>query len=224
MGPLEATKPWQSGQLMGVVRFREKVFNLTRTHCSDPSLLSNAAPQGPLLKDMHRVIKKVTGDIEGLAFNTAISNLMIYTNTLIAASKDAKASNSNSNGALPRQAVETLVLLLSPFAPHVAEECWQLLGHGDTLAYTPWPTFSEELCAVEKVTLSVSVNGKARGSLEVDAPPTAAAAPRQSDLAAMQDQLVALALKQERVATAVAGKTVKKVIYVPGKVLNIIVS
>jgi leucyl-tRNA synthetase len=228
MGPLEATKPWQSAQLMGVVRFRDRVFNLVRTQCAisrgREKQLSSAALQGELQKDTHRMIKKVTGDIEAMAFNTAISNLMIYTNTLVAASRDGTV--------LPRETLESLVLLLSPFAPHVAEECWQLLGHSGTLAYAPWPEYDDKLCAVEKVTLTLLVNGKARGALEVDAnlgdsgtTEGSGANEKQNSGAGhtVQAQLVAQALTQERVAAAVGDKEIKKVIYVPGKVLNLIV-
>lgn len=225
MGPLEAVKPWQASQLMGVVRFREKIYNLARTHRDS---LSAAAPQGAQLKEMHRVVKKVTADIENMAFNTAISNLMIYTNFLVGAAKEGP-------GVLSKQALETLVLLVSPFAPHVAEECWALLGHKQSLAYAPWPTHQEEFCVEEKCTLPVSVNGKPRGALEVPAPAVAGAqastAPSGADAKTAgkehaspeQDALVAQALEQERVRLAVGGKPIKKVIYVPGKILNIIV-
>lgn len=225
MGPLEATKPWQSAQVMGVVRFREKVYNLVRSQCAAAGTagLSNDPPEGELLKETHRTIKKVTQDVETMAFNTAISNLMIYTNKLITAAKDTGKSDGGNTSTLPRQTLETLLLLLSPFAPHVAEECWQLLGHHSTLAYVPWPTYQEDLCAVDKVTLSVSVNGKARGTLEVDAPSGDNQQSSASSAAEGQADLVERAMQLDRVSAAVAGKAVKKVIYVPGKVLNIIV-
>lgn len=204
MGPLEAVKPWQAGQLMGVVRFRDKVFSLVQAHVEQGKLF-NSAPEGDLLRDMHKVIKKVSGDIDRLAFNTAISNLMIYANTLVAAAK------ANPSAGLPRDAVEALVLLVSPIAPHVAEECWSLLGHKQSLAYHPWPVYKDELCVDSKVTIALQVNGKVRGTFDA----------ASADVS--QDLVLAEALQQSRVQNAMGDKTAKKVIFVPGKVLNIIV-
>jgi len=203
MGPLEAVKPWQANQLMGVVRFRDKIFNLVRAQVQQGSLQKSC--EGELLRDMHKVTKKVSGDIDRLAFNTAISNLMIYVNSLTAAAKDSK-----SHG-LPREAVERLVLLVSPIAPHVAEECWQLLGHKQSLAHHPWPTYKEELCADTRCTISLQVNGKMRGTFEAEGP------------GAAQADVLSGAMTQARVLAAMGDKQPKRVIFVPGKVLNIIV-
>ena len=206
MGPLEAVKPWQANQLMGVVRFREKIFNLVRSQVEKhPSLMGKL--DDALLRDMHKVTKKVTSDIDRMAFNTAISNLMIYANSLVAAAK----ANSNSGG-LPRETLETLVLLVSPFAPHVAEECWALLGHEKTLAYHAWPSHQEELCLETRCVVAVQVNGKVRGTLEVDGAE-----------GLTQEGALAEAMLLSRVQHALSDKQPKKVIYVPGKVLNIIV-
>lgn len=203
MGPLEAVKPWQSNQLAGVVRFRDRVHSLVSTHRSS---LAAGPPQGAALRDMHKVIKKVTGDIDRLSFNTAISSLMVYCNTLQAAAKE-----SPGGGALSRQAVETLVLLLSPFAPHVAEECWSLLGHRKSLAHQPWPAFQEDLCAETECTVVIQVNGKVRGTVKA------------SSVDVSEAEITAEALQQSRVTNAIASKAVKKTIFVPGKILNIIV-
>ena len=204
MGPLEAVKPWQSNQLMGVVRFRDKVFSLAASAAS----LSNKRPEGALLRDTHRIIKKVTGDIERLAFNTVISNLMIYCNTL---TSELKGKNSDSSTtALPKQTVETLVLLLSPIAPHVAEECWSLLGHSKSLAYHPWPTYDEELCADATKPLTIQVNGKVRATIEVGAGIT-------------EEEAIAAALELPKIAKFTDSATIKKTIYVAGKVLNIVI-
>lgn len=200
MGPLEAVKPWQSSQLAGVVRFRDRVYNLVKNHRDK---LSKAPPQGTAQRDMHKVIKKVTGDIERLSFNTAISSLMVYSNTL----KD----QSREGVALSRQAVETLVLLLSPFAPHVAEECWALLGHCKSLAHERWPVFQEEFCVETEYTVVIQVNGKVRGSVKA------------SSIDVGEAEIAAEALQQDRVSNAMGGKAVKKTIFVPGKILNIIV-
>lgn len=219
MGPLEAVKPWQSNQLMGVVRFREKIFILVRSQVEKhPALLGKFNDnEDALLRDMHKATKKVTGDIDRMAFNTAISNLMIYVNSLVTAAKKTGAASGNSNGSkgLPRATLETLVLLVSPFAPHVAEECWALLGHKKTLAHHPWPAYQEELCVETRYVVVLQVNGKARGTLEV----TGGA---ESE-ALTQESVLAEAMLQSRVLNAVGDKQPKKVIYVPGKVLNIIV-
>jgi len=230
MGPLEATKPWQSSQLIGVVRFRDKIFSLIQNNLD---ALSATSPDASQERTMHRVIKKVTSDIEAMAFNTAISSLMIYTNTLIAATKDASKSGSRSGSghsgkgstgpgdALSRQEVETLVLLVSPFAPHLAEECWQLLGHKTSLAHHPWPTFQPDLCLEDEVNITVSVNGKVRGSLTVPAPGPEGYA--DVDVDGMQVKTLKAALQLEKVKGFVGDKQVKKVIFKPGKIINIIV-
>jgi len=193
MGPLEAVKPWQTNQLAGVVRFRDRVFSLvTGEH-------SNSPPEGELLKEMHKTIKKVTIDIDRLGFNTAISNLMIFTNTL----KEVK-------GPIPKVAIENLILLLSPFAPHVSEEAWEKLGHSKSLANEAWPQYEESLCMDKSSTVAIQVNGKVRGKveLEVDLP---------------EEQALKAALEQPMVSKYTDGQEIKKVIYVPNRILNIVV-
>jgi len=193
MGPLEAVKPWQTSQLMGVVRFRERVYNLLN-NLGNGNEISES-----INKEMHKTTKKVTEDIDRLSFNTAISTLMIYSNLL-----------ASIEGPVPRKAYETLVLLLAPFAPHVAEECWSLMGNSKSLAYENWPVYEEELCQDSKCTIIVQINGKVRGKIEVDVNIT-------------EEAVIELAMKQANVAKFCAGKEAKKTIYVPGKILNIVV-
>jgi len=200
MGPLEAVKPWQTGQLSGVVRFRDRVYNVlknvrTTEGClSDPHFADiNAA--------MHRTIKDVTADIDRLQFNTAISKLMVYTTAL----RDKECG-------VPKQAVETLILLLSPLAPHLCEECWELLGHKHSLAYEKWPVFDEALCAQSKAVVAIQINGKVRGKLDVE------------DVDMSEESMLALAQGTPGVAKWLEGHQIKKVIYVPGKIMNILVS
>uniref|UniRef100_A0A7S0DVS4 leucine--tRNA ligase n=1 Tax=Amorphochlora amoebiformis TaxID=1561963 RepID=A0A7S0DVS4_9EUKA len=195
MGPLEATKPWQTEQVSGVVRFRDKVHALA----SRPDLTDEMPEK--VERAMHKTIKKVTEDIENLALNTAISALMVFTNTLQDAGKEGK---------LPKKGVETLCQLASPFAPHLGEECWQILGNPESIAYEPWPQFDEKLCEDSTVSIGVQVNGKLRGQLEIakDAP---------------EDEAKSLALALPRVAEQCDGKEVKKFIYRPGKIVNIVV-
>lgn len=195
MGPLEAVKPWQTQQLMGVVRFRDRVFNLLRRPRTDD------APAGEVLQEMHRTVRKVSGDIERMSFNTAISALMIYSNLLAA------------QPAVPRQALEALVLLLSPFAPHVAEECWALLGHERTLAYEPWPAFREEVCegVQDSATLVVSVNGKVRRKLTV---------PRDMDEADARE--LAMQACSRFLPQGAEAQSDIKVVYKANKMLNLV--
>lgn len=207
MGPLEAMKPWQTAQVMGVVRFRDKVLSLLRPSLSlanDPIDPNTKDPkQLALLKDMHKTIKKVTEDIEKMSFNTAISQMMIFTNTLIAAASDPDVTIS-------KQLIETLVLLVSPFAPHMAEECWSKMGHSKTLAYHPWPQYEEQYCVETMATIAVQVNGKVRGKIEVEI-----------DLE--QEAVLGVARENQNVLKFIENKALKKVIYVPGRILNILV-
>src|SRR5690606_20982722 len=146
----------------------------------------------------HKCIKKVTEDIEALAFNTAISSMMELTNLLM------------GKEALPRVAAETLVLLLSPFAPHIGEELWRKLGHPESLAHAPWPQFDPEKCIDDTVEVGVQVNGKTRGSVALARD-------------ASQDDARQAALANENVNKHVEGKEVKKFIYVPGRIINFVV-
>lgn len=195
MGPLEAVKPWQTGQLQGVVRFRDKVFNLV----TGP--IAEGYPEGSVLRDMHKTIKKVTQDIEQLSFNTAISCLMIFSNTLVA-----------TKGPVSRKALEVLVQLLSPFAPHVAEECWALLGKSAAkgISFEPWPKYDEALCIETTATIAIQVNGKVRAKLEME-----------KDLA--EADAISLAMQEKTVIKFIDGKAIKKSIYVPGRILNLVV-
>jgi leucyl-tRNA synthetase len=192
MGPLEAVKPWQTSQVAGVVRFQQKVWNVVQQ--SSDSIEMDM----PTTKLLHKTMKKVTEDIESMAFNTAISALMVLVNHL----------NKLENG-VPKEAAEKLTLMVSPFAPHLGEECWRLLGNSESLAYHPWIEYDEKLCVDDTIKMGVQVNGKARGEIEIEKD-------------AEQDVAVELALAQERVAAQVDGKEIKKIIYVPGRILNIV--
>jgi leucyl-tRNA synthetase len=218
MGPLEAVKPWQTAQLAGVLRFRDRVFQLVqrltavagRSEDASVSLLRRdfpATPRGQALqKAMHQVTKKVTGDIERMAFNSAISNLMVFSSALVT------YASTEGNTGMPRPAIETLVLLLSPFAPHVSEHCWEMLGHSASLASEPWPLFDEQLCIESCCNLAIQVNGKTRGAIEVPVGATE------------QEVLAQIAAgKAPQLDKYLANKAFKKVFYVAGKIINIIV-
>ncbi|HEX7601639.1 MAG TPA: leucine--tRNA ligase, partial [Polyangiaceae bacterium] len=195
MGPLEAVKPWQSAQIQGMVRFRDRLFAV----CTRP--LSSAIDD-ETKRLLHKTIKKVTRDIEGLAFNTAISAMMVF------------ASHLGAQKQPPREAVEALILLVSPFAPHLGEELWTRVGsHPEaprSLAHEPWPTYDETLCVDDVIEMAVQVNGKVRGRVTL---------PR----AAPEADARAAALAAEGVGPHLEGKQVKKFIYVPGKIINFVV-
>jgi len=191
MGPLEAVKPWQTEQITGVVRFRDRVH----------AVCAKAAGDAPLPDDvdrlLHRTMKKVTGDVEALGFNTAISALMVLAKAL------------GDLDAPPLYACERLAVMVSPFAPHLGEECWALLGKGESLAVEPWVKWDEGKCVDAFATVAVQVNGKVRTTLQL-----APDAPR--------DEVEALALGDPAVAKFTDGKDIKKVIYVAGKIVNIV--
>ncbi|KAF8066270.1 leucine--tRNA ligase [Scenedesmus sp. PABB004] len=192
MGPLRDTKVWNTRGVEGVHRFLARVYRAFEAGVSDE------APSREQLRALHGAIKKVTVETEELRFNTAIAAMMEFVNAVY--KWDSR----------PRAALEPFVLLLSPYAPHLAEELWARLGHGASLAYEPWPEADESLLVVDTINLPVQVNGKMRGTVELG-------------VAASQDDALAAARGLPNVAKQVEGKEVKKVIYVPGKILNLIV-
>jgi leucyl-tRNA synthetase len=204
MGPLEQMKPWSTKGVEGVYGFLGRVWRLIMEEDQEgawhfaPAKVTDAAPSMKLMSALHATIIKVTDDIEKLKFNTAISALMILVNDL------------TRETARPRAVLEKLLLLLAPFAPHMAEELWQKLGHSETLAYEPWPVADPKYLVKTEVEIPMQVNGKLRGviTVPVDAP--------QSAVEAAAKALPAF-------AEWTAGKTIRKVIYVPNKLINFVV-
>ncbi len=198
MGPLEAVKPWQMSGVDGVRRFLDRVWRLVVDEDSDACLAADGAPSDAVTRAMHKTIKKVGGDLDGMRFNTAIAAMMEYVNLL------------TKEETRPRAALEPLVLLISPFAPHLGEELWRRLGHSESLAYEPWPSYDEALTVDATVTYAVQVNGKLRG---------------QVDLAkdAAKDAAIAAARAEENVARHLEGKTIRREIFVPGRMVNFVV-
>ncbi|MEO8904874.1 MAG: leucine--tRNA ligase [Polyangiaceae bacterium] len=193
MGPLEQAKPWQSSGIQGVRRFLDRVHHIASRPLTDAALDLETA------KLVHRTVQKVGEDIVALRLNTAVSAMMILVNHL------------NGFEQPPREAVEKLVLCLSPFAPHLAEELWAQMGHPPSIANAPWPPFDPSLCVDDVLEIAVQVNGKVRGR---------AALPRDADEAAAR----AAALADPNVSKFLEGKSLKKLVYVPGKILNFIVA
>jgi leucyl-tRNA synthetase len=194
MGPLESTKPWQTKDIEGVSRFLDRVWNLATGAVSTDPADYDAATR----KLVHKTIQKVTSDIEALRFNTSISAMMILVKHL------------GGLRVVPADAVKALALVLSPFAPHLGEEVWERLGHTTSLAHHPWPEFDPALVKDDVVEIGVQVNGKLRGTITIAA---------DADEATAR----AAALAEERVRQNVEGKTVKKFIYVKGKIVSFIV-
>src|SRR5574344_1457096 len=152
MGPLEVSKPWSSQGVEGARRFINRVWNFF----TDSEKINDSA-KANLTKLYHQTVKKVTNDFEKLAFNTAISQMMIFVNEVY------------KNGTCPREYAEGFIKMLSCVTPHVGEEIWQILGHNDTIAYESWPTYCEEKCKDSEVTIAVQVNGKMRGTVMMEA-------------------------------------------------------
>jgi leucyl-tRNA synthetase len=201
MGPLEATKPWSMRGVEGVSRFLNRVWRLFIDDRAEHVILSQAVEDVPPDRDterkLHQTIKKVTEDLDGLRFNTAIAAMMEFSNHV------------TKLEVRPRVVLEPFVLLLSPFAPHIAEELWRALGHEKTLAYEPWPKYDPDLVKEDTVEIPVQINGRVRAKLTVAA-------------GIDKETLEKTALADERVRELIAGKQVKKVIVVPGKLVNIV--
>jgi leucyl-tRNA synthetase len=202
MGPLEAAKPWSMRGVEGVYRFLGRVWRLFLDDRAEDMHLSEAVqdvpPDKETLRMLHRTIQRVTEDLDGMRFNTAIAAMMELTNHL------------TPLGVRPRSVLEKLVLILGPFAPHLAEELWHTLGHRETLAYEAWPSFDPVLTKADAIEVPVQINGKVRLRLTV---PT--------DIS--KDELEKTALADMRVQQLIEGKQVRKVIVVPGKLVNIVV-
>ena len=202
MGPLEATKPWSMEGVNGVYNFLGRAWRMIIDDRAEEMTLSpaltNDAPNADELRILHKTIKAVTEDVAKLSFNTAIARMMEFTNFF---TKQERR---------PRACMEPFVLLLSPFAPHMAEELWEALGHGKTLAYEPWPKFDESLMVESSVELAVQVNGKVRGKITVAAD-------------ADEKTILAAAKAEPKVAEQIAGKTIVQEKVVPGRLVILVV-
>lgn len=200
MGPLDVTKPWQTSGVGGMKRFLSRVWRVVLNDEDELDTLKvgDFAGREDLVRLRHKTVRAVTEDLEGLRFNTAIARLMELTNALTGSEER------------PREIVETLVLLLAPMAPHIAEELWSKLGHEETLAYAQWPEFDADLAKDDLTEYVVQVNGKVRYKIDGEA---------NLD----RDALMALAKADARVQTLLEENTVIKEIAVPGKLVNFVV-
>ncbi|MDR0336238.1 MAG: leucine--tRNA ligase [Planctomycetaceae bacterium] len=202
MGPLESVKPWSMDGVHGVRGFLDRVWKMIVSVTSEQLKLEPAIQNIPPTEDqnrvLHKTIKSVTEDIRNLSFNTAIARMMEFTNFFL------------KEQVRPKLVMEQFTLLLSPFAPHIAEELWQILGHDQTLAYEPWPCYDESAIQETTLEIPVSINGKLRSKIWVPA-------------TADENTLEHHALSDAKIAELLTDKTIVKKIIVCGKMINFVV-
>jgi leucyl-tRNA synthetase len=197
MGPLDRDKPWSTTAIEGVYRFLQRTWRLA-VDDEGRFLGTDETPADEDLRVTHKTVKKITDDIESLRFNTAISQMMIFVN------------HFTKKGSIPKASLKPFVQCLNPFAPHIAEELWKHLGEARELTYAAWPGYDEALAKDDLITMAVQVLGKTRGTVEVE--PNA----DQATVETAAKQIPAVAAQLE-------GKTIRKVIFVQGKILNYVV-
>ncbi|WP_294412716.1 leucine--tRNA ligase [uncultured Ruminococcus sp.] len=192
MGPLEVSKPWSKNGVEGAKRFIQRVWNFftEAENLTDDN-------DGALTKVYHQTVKKVTDDYEKLAFNTAISQMMIFVNAVY------------KNGKCPKEYAEGLIKMLSCITPHMGEEIWSIMGHNDTIAFEQWPVYDDELCKEDTIEIVVQINGKVKAKLNIA-------------VDADKDSVMDMAMSDEKVKESIDGKTIVKQIYVPNKLVNIV--
>ena len=200
MGPLDTSRPWATKDVVGAHRFLQRLWRLAVDETSGAPAVVEAALTDEDLKQLHRTIAGVRDDYEGLRDNTVAAKLIEYVNYL----------TKTYPGGAPRAAVEPLVQMVSPLAPHIAEELWLVLGHTETITFEPFPEFDEQWLTDDTVEVPVQINGKVKARINVAAD-------------ASKDDLEAAARADERVAALVAGKNVVKVIAIPGRMVNLVV-
>lgn len=198
LGPVEASKPWDTNGIDGCHRFLKKFWSLFWENHTDKWLVTDDEPSKDSLKSVHKLIKKVSADIEQFSYNTSISAFMICVNELTQQKCHSRA------------ALEPIVVLLAPFAPHIAEELWHQLGHKTTVCDAQWPTWDDSLLVESEMQMMVSFNGKARFQITLPAD-------------ASNDDIQKTALADERSAKYIGEKKVVKVIVVPKRIINIVI-
>ncbi len=200
MGPLDASIAWSTNGLDGSRRFLERVWRLIVNEETGElnEKVQESKGSDSLVRTYHQTVKKVTEDYTEIRFNTGISQLMVFVN------------EANKQDVLPKELAEGFVKLLAPIAPHISEELWQKLGHDETITYAEWPTFDESMLVENEVEVVVQINGKVKAKLVV-----------AKD--ASKDEMEAAARADDKVLAAIEGKAIRKIIAVPGKLVNIVV-
>jgi leucyl-tRNA synthetase len=199
LGPLDKDKAWSETGIDGVKRFLDRISRMVVDDTTQQNVFTDEPLSPEIEKTVHKTIKKITEDIENMSFNTAISQMMILVNEMY------------KHNCKSRKALLPLLQLLQPFAPHICEELWEKLGGAGLIVTAPWPVFNPELCKDDVVSMGVQVNGKMRGTIDLQ-------------IDANEATAVAEALKLTTVTSALGGKTPSKVIFKIGKILNLIVS
>jgi leucyl-tRNA synthetase len=202
MGPLDASRPWSTNDIIGVHRFLQRLWRNVVDEDSGELRVSDDLADDETRRLLHRTIAEVRDDMGELKFNTAIARLFELNNRLTQVVAD--------RGAAPREVVEPLVLMLSPLTPHVGEELWRRLGNDSTVAYEPFPEADPALLVEDQIEVPVQVNGRVRAHVTV---PTGIA----------DDALDQAAREEPRVAALLDGATVRKVIVVPGRLVNFVI-
>ncbi|WP_367898044.1 leucine--tRNA ligase [Leptospira sp. WS58.C1] len=198
MGPFEMVKPWSTRGVEGVFRFLNRVWRLYHSGAEESFRLEDIEPNEDELKILHRTIKKVDDDINNFSFNTAISQLMIFVNELTPSQRR------------PRKILEPFLLLIAPFAPHLAEELWSLAGKSDSLTYQAFPGYEEKYLTDDEIMIVVQVNGKLRAEFKA-----------AKEIAG--EEAIKIAKSLDKVQVFLDGKQIRKEIYVPGKLVNLVV-
>ena len=196
LGPIEQSKPWDTNGIDGVNRFLRRLWALF--YRGDQFLIDDSNPTADNLKSLHKLIKKVSIDIENFSYNTSVSAFMICVNEL------------TQQKCRSREIYESLLVVLAPFAPHIAEELYHALGHSTSVVDAHWPEWNEEYLKESKVTYAISFNGKARFNLEID-------------VNTPREEIERMAVEHEQSQRWIEGKTIRKIIVVPGKIVNIVI-
>jgi leucyl-tRNA synthetase len=202
MGPLESTKPWSMQGVEGISRFLNRAWRMIVDESADAVQVSSKVaretpPSEGQLRVLHKTIRSVTQDMASLSFNTAISRLMEFVNYF------------TGQNARPLKCMEDFVLMLAPLAPHISEELWRALGHAESLAFEPWPVFDPKYVQESEIEMPVQINGKVRGRITVPA-------------GASSSDIEQSALDDPRVKKYLEGFSVRKVIVIPLKLINIV--
>jgi leucyl-tRNA synthetase len=195
MGPLDKSKPWSTSGLQGCYRFIQKVWKLFTV---DPTKIQENCANEETIKLLHQTIKKVTEDLSSLRFNTSVSQLMIFVNHLIKLEK------------LDKSVLHQFLLILNPFAPHLSEELNEMLGF-ESLSNTAWPEYDDSLIVEETITIAVQINGKTRGTIDIE-------------IDTKEKLIFDMILNDEKLNKFIIGMEIIKKIYVPNRLINILIS
>jgi leucyl-tRNA synthetase len=201
MGPLDADRPWRTNDIIGVHRFLQRLWRTIIDEDSGALRVHDQPPDDPTARLLHRTVKVVRRDLQNMRFNTAIARLMEL-NT-------HAAKLAATAGGLPRGLAEPLVLMVAPFAPHIAEELWSRMGHAASLVYEPFPQFDESLAAEQVVTLPVQIDGKTRFRIEVPA-------------SAGKEEIAEATVSHPEYTRHTGDTTVSRLIIVPGRIVNVV--